>query len=159
METRVIITDTPAATRKVGHLLGEEFEPGDVLLLTGPLGAGKTTLTKGIARGLGISETVLSPTFVLLRELRGKLPLYHLDLYRLESIPDIADLGLDDYFYGDGVTVVEWPERATGLLPDERMEIAIDYSGEKSRRLTLTATGERYMRLLQSLTGLPWEPR
>ena len=159
METRVIITDTPAATRKVGRLLGEEFEPGDVLLLTGPLGAGKTTLTKGIARGLGISETVLSPTFVLLRELRGKLPLYHLDLYRLESIPDIADLGLDDYFYGDGVTVVEWPERATGLLPDERMEIAIDYSGEKSRRLTLTATGERYMRLLQSLTGLPWEHR
>jgi tRNA threonylcarbamoyladenosine biosynthesis protein TsaE len=148
METMDVITESSAGTRRIGRLLGEILEPGDVLFLTGPLGAGKTTLTQGIARGLGISAEVMSPTFVLMRELKGRLALYHIDLYRLDDLSEIADLGLDDYFYGDGVTVVEWADRAEALLPEERLAIVIDYQGEQSRSLKLSARGERYLDLL-----------
>ncbi|ADJ26425.1 protein of unknown function UPF0079 [Dehalogenimonas lykanthroporepellens BL-DC-9] len=156
METMQVITESAAGTRRLGYLLGEILEPGDVLFLTGPLGAGKTTLTQGIARGLGISAEVMSPTFVLMRELQGRLALYHIDLYRLDDLSEIADLGLDDYFYGDGVTVVEWADRAEALLPEERLAIVIDYHGEQSRSFKHSARGERYRHLLYQLAGR-WE--
>lgn len=151
MELLIIEATKPADTRKLGRVIGKGLVPGDVLLLSGPLGAGKTTLTQGIARGLDIQSGVMSPTFVLMRELKGRLVLYHLDLYRLENIPEIADLGLDDYFYGDGVTIVEWADRAAGLLPPDHLRIEIDYAGDKARHFRLIACGERYRRLLAGI--------
>jgi tRNA threonylcarbamoyladenosine biosynthesis protein TsaE len=107
-----ITSRSPEETQALGARLGKLARPGDCFLLVGKLGAGKTCLTQGIARGLGIREYAASPSFVVVRELYGRLPLYHMDLYRLENIEEIADLGLDDYFYGQGVSVVEWGKRA-----------------------------------------------
>jgi tRNA threonylcarbamoyladenosine biosynthesis protein TsaE len=119
--------------------------------MAGQLGAGKTCLTQGIAWGLDIREYTASPTFVLVRELYGQLPLYHIDLYRLDNLEEIADLGLDDYFYGRGVSVVEWADKAPGLLPPEHLKIDIEYLGENRRRLQLTAHGPRYAELLEEI--------
>ncbi|AKG54110.1 ATPase YjeE [Dehalogenimonas sp. WBC-2] len=148
MNSIFIYTKTAAATRRIGQYIGKSLEAGSVVLLNGPLGSGKTTLTQGIARGLGISGSVMSPTFVLMRELKGRLPMYHLDLYRLENLPEISDLGLDDYLYGDGVTVVEWADRAGVLLPEDYLKIELGYDGYKGRRLEFTALNEGYAKLL-----------
>ena len=119
--------------------------------MVGELGAGKTCLTQGIARGLDINEYTASPSFVLVRELYGRLPLYHMDLYRLDNAAEIADLGLDDYFYGNGVCVVEWADKAPDLLPPEHLRIEIEYLGENERRLRLTPCGRRYLKLLENI--------
>src|SRR4030043_779496 len=103
-----VISSSTGETQQLGRHIGEIAFPGDVYLLVGNLGAGKTCLTQGIVWGLGISEYALSPTFVLVRELHGRLPLYHIDLYRLDRIEETMDLGLDDYFYRRGVCVVGW---------------------------------------------------
>src|SRR5690349_17851059 len=102
------VTHNPEETQDIGWRLGELAQAGDVFLLTGDLGAGKTCLTQGIAYGLGSKEYAASPSFVIMRELKGRLTLYHMDLYRLDRIEEIVDLGLDDYLYGKGVCVVEW---------------------------------------------------
>lgn len=112
-----LTSQSPEQTQKLGRRLGELALPGDVFLLTGKLGTGKTCLTQGIAWGLGIKEYALSPSFVIMRELYGRLPLYHIDLYRLDNIDESLDLGLDDYLYGKGVCVVEWADRALSILP------------------------------------------
>ena len=148
------ISRSPEQTQLLGRHLGGLAEPGDVILLTGDLGAGKTTLTQGIAWGLGIDEYAASPSFVLVREHHGRLPLYHVDLYRLENLAEIDDLALDEYFYGRGVSVVEWAERAPGLLPVERLQISIQLVNEQERLLKLTPSGERYARLVQQLGDL-----
>src|SRR4030042_912303 len=114
-----LLSHSPEQTQKLGFRLGELAVPGDVFLLVGELGAGKTCLTQGIAWGLGIQEYALSPSFVIIRELHGRLPLYHIDLYRLDRIEEGIDLGLDDYLYGRGVCVIEWADRALGILPEE----------------------------------------
>ncbi|MEN8613691.1 tRNA (adenosine(37)-N6)-threonylcarbamoyltransferase complex ATPase subunit type 1 TsaE [Dehalogenimonas sp. THU2] len=153
MNSLTINANSPVSTRRIGEAVGKALGSGDVVLLAGPLGAGKTTLTQGLALGLGITESVMSPTFVLMRELKGRLPLYHLDLYRLENLPEISDLGLDDYFYGDGVTVVEWADRAGVLLPEEHLRVDLEYAGNRSRSLCFTARGERYEQLLTGLAA------
>ena len=102
-----IVTQSPEVTRELGRRIGELARPGDVYLLTGNLGAGKTCLTQGIAWGLGIDDYAMSPTFIIVRELYGRLPLYHIDLYRLDRIEESIDLGLDEYFLGGGVSVEE----------------------------------------------------
>lgn len=117
------------------------------MLLVGSLGSGKTCLTQGIARGMGIQEPVASPTFVILLEHRAKLPLYHVDLYRLERADDVLDLGLDDYFYGDGVTVVEWADRAMAAMPPEHLEVQMSYLDENRRRVVFHPKGERHQEL------------
>ena len=144
-------TSSPEETQELGRRLGELAEPGNVFLLEGTLGSGKTCLVQGIARGLGISEYVMSPTFVLVRELKGRLPLYHIDLYRLDNLAEIIDLGLDDYFYGQGLSVVEWADKATRLLPPEHLLIKIEYNGETGRRFYLKAAGKRYREITQKL--------
>src|SRR3989304_2198922 len=106
-----IISYSPGQTRRIGARLGKLAASGDVVLLVGALGTGKTCFTQGVAQGLGINEYTSSPSFVLVREYRGRLPLYHIDLYRLERIEEIDQLGLDDYLYGNGVCVGEWAER------------------------------------------------
>jgi tRNA threonylcarbamoyladenosine biosynthesis protein TsaE len=146
-----ITTNSPEETQEFGARLGKLARPGDVFLLVGKLGAGKTCLTQGIARGLGIKEYAASPSFVVARELYGRLPLYHMDFYRLENPAEIADLGLDDYFYGQGVSVVEWAEKGISLLPPEHLLIEMSYISDTGRRLKLKAIGKRYRDLLAEL--------
>ncbi|UCD10299.1 MAG: tRNA (adenosine(37)-N6)-threonylcarbamoyltransferase complex ATPase subunit type 1 TsaE [Dehalococcoidales bacterium] len=146
-----LISNSPEDTKKIGTIIGELAVPGDVLLLEGKLGAGKTCLTQGIALGLGIDDYVLSPTFVIMRELYGRLPLYHIDLYRLDDIEESIDLGLDDYFYGDGLSVVEWAEKAISIMPRNRLLIRIDYISDTGRRLLLEPSGEHYFKLAQNI--------
>ncbi len=146
-----LISSSPEETREIGIAIGEITMPGDVLLLEGKLGAGKTCLTQGIARGLGINDYVLSPTFVIMRELYGRLPLYHIDLYRLDRIEESLDLGLDDYLYGEGVCVVEWAEKVLSILPRKHLLIKIDYLSDMERSLRLEPSGERYVELVERI--------
>ncbi len=151
MTERQVTTGSPEETQQLGVRLGELAQPGDVFLMTGNLGAGKTCLTQGIAWGLGIDEYALSPTFVIMREMHGRLPLYHIDLYRLDDIDESIDLGLDDYFYGRGVCVVEWSEKGMSILPRKHLLIRIEYLSDTGRRITLSPSGGRYERLLGGL--------
>lgn len=150
-----LMSSSPQATRQIGTSLGKMLRAGDIIFLVGNLGAGKTCLVQGIAWGLGISEFAQSPSFVLVRELYGRLPLYHMDLYRLDHLEEIADLGLDDYFYGGGVSVVEWAEKGEAVLPPEHLLIQIDYLSDSERRLKLAPRGERYRELIEEAGRCP----
>jgi len=151
MNSLELITRSPEQTQEFGKRLGKIARPGDVILLVGKLGAGKTCLTQGIAWGLDIDEYAASPSFVLVRELYGRLPLYHVDFYRLENLEEIAELGLDEYFYGNGVSVVEWAEKALRLLPTENLLIEMEYIADSERRLELKSSGQRYREMAAQL--------
>ncbi len=146
-----LVTHSPEETQELGRLIGQLAQPGDVLLLAGGLGTGKTCLTQGIARGLGIDDYVMSPSFVLIRELQGRLPLYHADLYRLDRIEESMDLGLDDYFYGRGVTVIEWAEKAMGIMPEGYLLVEIAFVSDNERRFQLKPKGKRYEKLVDEI--------
>lgn len=146
-----IVSHSPEQTRKLGTRLGELARPGDVFLLVGNLGAGKTCLAQGIAWGLGIEEYAASPSFVVVRELKGRLPLYHIDFYRLDNLDEIAELGLDDYLYGNGVSVIEWAEKGQHLLPPEHLLIEMSYLADTERRLELKPSGQRYREIVTEL--------
>jgi tRNA threonylcarbamoyladenosine biosynthesis protein TsaE len=134
------------ATVRLGRLLGELLQPGDVILLTGPLGAGKTTLTQALGQGIGVAADcyITSPSFSLAHEYQGRLPLYHLDLYRLDSEEEIEELGFLDFIYGRGATVIEWPERLGRLKPSAALELNLSFAGESSRAAILTPVGEQW---------------
>ena len=149
-----LISHSPEQTQKLGRRIGELALPGDVFLLAGELGAGKTCLTQGIAWGLDINEYTLSPTFVIMRELYGRLPLYHIDLYRLDRIEESLDLGLDDYLYGRGVCVVEWAEKALSILPTEHLLIKIGYLADTERSFQIKPSGQRYLKIVEQLEQL-----
>jgi tRNA threonylcarbamoyladenosine biosynthesis protein TsaE len=142
-----------AATAAFGHRLGQLLFPGAVVALIGPLGAGKTHLTRAVAEGLGIADSrlVSSPTFVLIQEYRGRLPIYHFDAYRLRGEGDFFDLGAHEYLEGNGVCLVEWADRVPGCLPAEHLRIELSVTGETSRRAMITAFGKRYEDLVQLL--------
>lgn len=128
-------------TRALGKKIGAILKPGDILLLEGDLGAGKTTFTQGLAEGLGVEEYVNSPTFVIINEyFTGRLPLYHMDLYRVEEEAQLYDLGVEEYFFGNGVCVVEWPEIAKPFLPDTYAVLQLVHSGLQ-RSVTLSVHG------------------
>jgi tRNA threonylcarbamoyladenosine biosynthesis protein TsaE len=146
-----LISGSPEQTQQLGIRLGQMSQAGDVFLLTGNLGSGKTCLTQGIAWGLGVKEYALSPSFVLIREYAGRLPLYHIDFYRLDSIEEIADLGLDEYLYGRGVCVVEWADKGMVLMPKEHLLISLSYLSETERYISFEPKGHRYLKLLKSL--------
>lgn len=147
---RFISNSTAETEALAGKLAGRLFA-GAVLALWGGLGAGKTAFVRGLARGLGVSGRVSSPTFTLLHEHPGKLPLYHFDLYRLT--PDgMDDLGAEDYFYGAGISAVEWPGNAGELLPAERLDVALAGEGD-SRTIDLTPRGRRYEQAIEDFTG------
>jgi tRNA threonylcarbamoyladenosine biosynthesis protein TsaE len=146
-----IESNSPDETVSLGRKIGKLAMPGDIILLTGALGAGKTCLTQGIAYGLDIDEYTLSPSFVLVRELYWRLTLYHMDLYRLDNIAEIAGLGLDDYLYGKGVCAIEWADKGMPLFPDDHLSIVILYKGDRKRQITLKACGQRYCELLEKL--------
>lgn len=141
----------PDDTRAMGEIVGRLAQPGDVILLNGNLGAGKTCFTQGIARGLKINAPVQSPTFVLAREMYGRLPLYHIDLYRLDNTGEIEDLGLDDYFFGQGVTVVEWAEKGSDLLLGQNLHIMIQTLNESVRVLTFLPSNYHYREIVSEI--------
>lgn len=150
-EHLALITHSPEETQALGRRLGGLALSGDVFLLVGDLGAGKTCLTQGISWGLGIAEYVMSPSFVIMRELYGRLPLYHIDLYRLDRIEESIDLGLDDYLYGHGVCVVEWAEKALSLFPKEHLLIKVTYLSENERSFQIEPKGQRYREIVAQL--------
>lgn len=134
----------------LGEKLSRKLKPGDIVCLFGPLGSGKTVLTKGIAKGLGFKEAdVSSPTFTFLNIYKARAPLYHFDLYRIEGLKEIEDLGIDDFLYGDGFCVIEWAEKLGSLLPKDFLEIKISHKDETSRVFDLFAQGERSKHLLE----------
>jgi tRNA threonylcarbamoyladenosine biosynthesis protein TsaE len=151
---RVVVTTTSGAkTRALGRRLARLLRAGDILLLQGPLGAGKTTLAQGIGAGLRVDAPVRSPTFVLMaRHDGGALPLYHADLYRLESADEVADLSLAEQA-SDGVLLVEWPERGLAALPEEHVLVVLEPAPDEAstRRITVVAVGDRYKRVLDGL--------
>lgn len=124
----------------LGYRMGQALVAGQVLVLTGDLGAGKTTLTKGIAKGLGITQMIKSPTYTIVREYEGRLPLYHLDVYRIGNDPDSIDL--DDFLYSDGVTVIEWGQLLGSDFTNDYVEVLIDKT-DQGRRISLSAKGPR----------------
>ena len=153
MNSLKLITHSPEHTQKLGIGIGKLARPGDVFLLIGELGTGKTCLTQGIAWGLDIKEYALSPSFVIMRELYGRLPLYHIDLYRLDDIEEVAELGLDDYLYGNGVCVVEWAEKGLSIMPPEHLLVEIYHLSETERNFELKPGGQRYQEILTQLKG------
>ena len=146
-----IISHSPEETQDLGRKIGKLARPGDVFLLAGNLGSGKTCLTQGIAWGLGIEGYALSPSFVIMREMYGRLPLYHVDLYRLDRIEESMDLGLDEYFYGKGVCVVEWAEKALNIMPAKHLLIEINYLSDTERNFQLKPKGQRYREIVKEL--------
>lgn len=151
-ENRVeTLSRSPEDTQSIGKTLGAHALPGHVLLLIGELGAGKTCLTQGVLWGLGGGEYARSPTFVMAAQYTGRLTLYHMDLYRVDSAAELTDLGLDEYLYGDGVSVVEWADRVPGLMPRDHLQIQIEHAGETERRLTLSASAPEYEDLLNAV--------
>ena len=151
-ETVRITSRSPAETIAIGCGLGKLLQPGDVLCLAGGLGAGKTCLARGIAIGLGADEArVSSPTFVLAQEYRGRIPMYHLDLYRLKSAEEVEEAGLDEYVGGDGVAVIEWPDVYSPLLNMDRLTVEIRTTAAFERELVLTPQGDRYRSILEEM--------
>ena len=146
----VVITESAEETIALGERLGRLARAGELICLWGDLGAGKTQLAKGIARGLDISDTVNSPTFVLMTEYAGRLPLFHVDLYRLVDAADALAGGLVDERQEDGLTVVEWPDRMGNVLPAARLDVRIDGTADEPRTIALIASGTDYQRYLEA---------
>lgn len=149
MSEKKIKTSSEKETLTVASRLALLVKPGDVITLNGELGTGKTTFTKGIASGLGVKEMVTSPTFTIVKEYEGELPLYHMDAYRLEHSEE--DIGFFEYFHGSGVTVVEWAQFIEVFLPTERLNIEMKYIDENSRQIIFNPIGNHYERIATQL--------
>jgi tRNA threonylcarbamoyladenosine biosynthesis protein TsaE len=147
----VMRTNNEKETVALGERLGKMLQPGDVIALTGNLGAGKTTITKGIAIGAGVETEISSPTFTLIHEHRGRLPFYHVDLYRLESEHLVPDIGIEEYIYGAGATIIEWSERMGSLLPETSLLIRLTADGDTERRIELSSASERWTKVIGEL--------
>jgi tRNA threonylcarbamoyladenosine biosynthesis protein TsaE len=132
-----LTTHSPDETIRLGEYLGSRLRKGDILALQGTLAAGKTTITKGIATGLGIAEDVTSPTFTLISEYYGRLPLYHMDVYRLDSTEDFLNLGVEELLYGNGVCVIEWSEKVMGCLPRDTIIVRLEADNGGNRSITI----------------------
>lgn len=148
-----IISKSANATKNIGRLIAKNLKTSDIVCLFGELGSGKTVLAKGIAKGLNIDEAkVISPTFVLIREHnKGRLPLYHFDLYRLKNPCEISALGYEEYLYGDGVSVIEWADRLRSLLPKDFLKIELLFKPHSQRIIKISAFGKRYKELLRKI--------
>lgn len=138
-------------TEKIGKIIACCLEKGSVLCLDGDLGAGKTTLTQFIAKEFGVSEYITSPTFTIIKEYEGRLPFYHMDVYRIDSEDDMYDLGYDEYIYSEGVTIIEWSHKIKGILPDERISIEIQRIDDSGRIMIIGGRGSAYDKLAEEL--------
>ncbi len=134
----VIETQSEAETVRVGEELGKRLRPGDVVAFYGDLGAGKTAFIRGVARGLGVTARVSSPTFTVVNEYPGPVPLFHFDMYRLGSSDELFEIGWEDYLVRDGVCCVEWTENVEDAMPEDAIRVRIDKTGDLSRRITVT---------------------
>lgn len=152
-----VVSTSAAATRRIGHRLGGAAEAGACLALVGPLGAGKTQLAKGVARGLGVRSVVNSPTFIIVNEHAGRLPLFHVDAYRLTDADEARQAGVFDERQAQGVTVIEWADRLDGWLPADhlRIELVADPADPNLRRLRWSATGPAHRDLARVLQDSP----
>jgi tRNA threonylcarbamoyladenosine biosynthesis protein TsaE len=150
-DTRVILSPDPDATTRLGSALGTVATAGDLVCLWGELGAGKTHLAKAFGAALGVNATITSPSFILMAEYAGRLPLFHIDPYRLATAEDALAGGLIDERQREGVTLVEWPERLGDALPDARLDVRIDGAGDDPRTITLVAGSDTYRRYLEAV--------
>ena len=149
--SRHVTSRNPGETSALGAALAAEAGPGDILCLWGDLGAGKTVLAKAFGAGLGVTETITSPSFILMAEYAGRIPLFHVDLYRLADAAEAVGGGLLDDRWSGGVTLIEWPDRLGAVLPPDRLDIVIDGAGDDPREIELTARGDRHARYLEAL--------
>lgn len=139
-------------TQEFGIKLGNLLKSGDILCLNGDLGAGKTTITKSIGLGLGVDEYITSPTFALINQYSGRIPVYHFDVYRLENAHELYDLGFDEYFYGNGVCIIEWADKIEQMIPKERIVIDIQKGNNVDERiLNISGYGDRFFELVKEL--------
>lgn len=134
-----------------GKKLGKLLLPGMVITLNGDLGSGKTTLTKAVAVSLGITEHIVSPTFTIVQEYEGRIPLYHFDVYRIADEEEMLFIGFDEYLAKGGICIIEWAERIREILPDERLDIFLHYTEDGGRKMELIAHGRKYQALLEKL--------
>lgn len=158
---RIVVTRDAAETRALAAALAVAARPGDLISLVGELGAGKTQFAKGFGAGLGITDTIVSPSFVLMAEYRGRLPLFHVDLYRLADAAEALAGGLIDERQTEGVTIIEWAERLAEAMPADRLEVEIDGSGDEPRRISIRPGNRayaRYLAALQAWNGKVGEP-
>lgn len=148
-----LTTDSETETKRLAASLAPYLRAGDVISLTGDLGAGKTRFVQGLAAGLGIKESITSPTFTIIKQYRGRLPLYHFDVYRLSGPGELEPLGYEEYFYGDGVTVIEWGDKIKAFLPDDCLTVEMHRTIESPdrRRLLVQAGGPHSEQLLNWL--------
>ena len=153
MDTITIQLKNLSDTMRFGRFLGETAGPGEVICLDGDLGAGKTALSQAIAKGLAVPENcyVTSPSFAILHEYEGRIPMYHMDFYRLHDVGEVIDLGFEEYFYLSGLTVIEWSKRALEILPEERLSLEILQDKDEMRKVTIQATSIYRKRLLNIL--------
>ena len=150
-----ILTGSPEQTQRIGYIVGERARPGDVYSLSGPLGAGKTCFTQGLARGLGVEGYVRSPTFVLMTRHKGRFTLHHIDLYRIGSPEEAWDLGLDEQLFDSGVCVIEWAEHAEDLLPEDSLWLEFSYGeSDEGRRIEFDCESLRFDDLLVELKAV-----
>jgi tRNA threonylcarbamoyladenosine biosynthesis protein TsaE len=149
----VYLSASPEETRALGETLGNYVCAGDLIALIGELGAGKTLFVGGLALGLGVDPAayVSSPTFTIMHRYLGRFPLYHIDLYRIETPEAFLALGLEEYLEGDGVAAVEWADHGCGLLPKDRLTVRLRYTGLDTRAIEFVAAGDRYLKLVREL--------
>ena len=149
MKRLKMISGDPTKTFYIGRILGEALTAGDIVALTGELGAGKTCLTQGIARGLGVPEVyqITSPTFTLVNEYPGRLNLIHLDVYRLSSSRDLQDLGYEEFFFGKGVTVIEWAEKIQDIIPEKSLSVTMAYLDQNQRSIDMKGQPDQIPRI------------
>lgn len=147
-----LISKSSSSTYYLGRIIGSLVKMGDVFCLDGNLGAGKTKLAQGFGEGLGVDDIINSPTFTLINEYKGRLTYYHMDVYRLEGYEEMFDLGYEEYFYGNGIVLIEWSKNVEEILPKERLDIEIKRGEEENQRIILlNPLGERYEKLLQEI--------
>jgi tRNA threonylcarbamoyladenosine biosynthesis protein TsaE len=148
----VLQTKSTSETVRIGKTIGSLLRPGDVVALVGELGTGKTQFIKGLAEGVGVGKPtyISSPSFTLINEYPGRVPFYHIDLFRLESEKEAEELGLEEYFQGEGITAIEWADKIPSLLPKENLWIHIHYTGENTRSIEIDPKGKRYADLMEN---------
>lgn len=149
----MLISNNIEETINLGRIIGEELNRGNIIALIGELGSGKTCITRGIARGMGISEEfhITSPTFTLINEYPGRIPLYHLDVYRLSGSGDLEDLGYEEYFYGKGAIVIEWADKIKDIIPPDSIFVYLKYLGEMKREIEISYEGDNTSEIIKRI--------